>query len=242
MPVPPNSTLNKRTVAERERDVVTIGDLCIKGWSYTKISDWFKANRPYQLSRAQICLDAKKAVHHWQEQAAERIDTIKARDLARLAAVESEAWNAWEASRKQSKRQLDEEISEPEAQDAGKPAEAPAANVSPALRRLVRKKSSVITENRDGDPRFLQIVFDCIQQRGLITGYTKPQLIPLDGDEKIKRDEEKEIEQALRIAYGPKQLDIPVQSTVTAETATGTTPSQPPAKAPDWITVAEAQK
>lgn len=241
MPVAPHEKLLKRTFAQREQDIASIGEMCVKGWNYGRIALWFSQNRPYTLSKAQICIDAKKAVAIWQAAAAERIDTIKARDLARLEAIEREAWNAWEDSRKQSRRTLEEEQSEPDAE-----APAPAANpedskvLAPVLRRLKRQKRSTITENRDGDPRFLQIIFDCIKQRGVITGYSQPQSILPDGDEKINTDEQRAINDALRIAYGQQAIEVPAQATVTPETATGTTPAPQPVKAPDWVTAAES--
>ena len=235
MPVRINSKLLKRTPAQREQDIVDIASMCIKGFSYTKISEYISSQRGYALSRAQICLDAKKAVARWREQANESIDTIKARDLAKLDAIEAAAWQAWDRSVAKSERTTEEKISTPD-EDENPKLEAP-------LKRLARHRKSRLTINRDGDPRFLQVIFDCIRQRGIITGYAKPEL-PTGGEERIDNGEQKAIEQALVIAYGASAIEkaIPVQSTVTPETATGTTPAPQPAKTPDWIAAAEAQK
>lgn len=202
----------ERSKQELAADLADISQQYLDGKTQRQIVVWIKENRGYTLSIGQVNADIKKAIALWMEKAVANIDEIKARDLAKLADIESRATAAYERSLKDFERTQQEQITAADGK-AGK-----------------RIKASVTKETRDGDPRWLAVILDCIRERKEILGYAKPKKIDLGNlDEKpfqIKMD----VATALEQAYGKPDVgqtgggDKPAGSGVVAAVRAGSVP------------------
>lgn len=113
------------------------------------------------VSRDIIRYDLDAIRENWKKSALFDFNEAVGKQLARLDMAESEAWDAWEKSKtnrsvtvtRQRRRTL------PSASDAV------LDNVSEAMKR---------DEQRDADPRYLQIALDCIKERNKILGLYAP--------------------------------------------------------------------
>jgi len=88
----------KRTKGERERDLVEEAKLYFQGQTQQQIADAINASRPYNLTNRAIGHDLRQLRRQWHEESMVDIGQVKARDLAELRTVQSEAWRAWYAS------------------------------------------------------------------------------------------------------------------------------------------------
>lgn len=95
-----------------------------------------------------ISRDLKAIREEWKQSAVRDFDEAKGKELARLDAVEREAWEAWERSKVQrettrTKRRTGDTLSD---------------------------EAELKKESRDGDPRFLAMVIDCVDKRCELLG------------------------------------------------------------------------
>ena len=97
------------------------------------------------LTQQQISLDIKAIRKNWMESSIRDFDAIKAEQLAKIDNLEREAWIAWNASR----------------EDAVAIKQFEVDGVS---------RYETVTKGQSGDPRFLQIIQDCIRERLKIIG------------------------------------------------------------------------
>lgn len=183
----------KRSKAEIERDKLEIARQYLEQKTQNDIKEWIAKNRPYTLSLAMISITLKGLFAEWREQAVNKIDELKARDLAKLLDVERTATEAWERSLQNSEKTTHEHDEVPI--DPGKNYGSKKKPKKPVLR------VSVIKENRDGDPRFLEIILKCIERRADILGYRPNKKIE-DGGEQTPVNVSIEVNTALQIAYG----------------------------------------
>ena len=144
---------NKRSAAQKESDYSTIASLYLRRQSLSSIAERLG------LSRPQISHDLKKIQQRWRDASLRDFDEHKAEELAKIDDLECEYWSAWRESKSQ--------------------------------RRLFRTKrrkgsdrdfkdTSVERENQCGDPRFLQGVERCIEQRCKILGLYAPTSININ--------------------------------------------------------------
>ena len=100
-----------------------------------------------QLGCTQTCVskDLQKIREKWQQSSVRNFDLARAEQLLKLDRVEMEAWLAWERSKQPSSTAT---ISESEN----------------------KKQSRRTVKQKEGDPRWLQIVQNCITQRRAILG------------------------------------------------------------------------
>ncbi len=182
----------KRNKAEIELDKLVIAKLYLEQKTQIQIADWIKKNRPYNLSLSVISGILKALFQEWRTMAVSKIDELKARDLAKLLDVERTASEAWERSLQISEKTTHEHDEIP-------------ARITKKLKKFkpAQKilKVSTTKENRDGDPRFLEIILKCIAQRSEILGY-KPNRKIDEGGEDAPINLSVEINNALSIAYG----------------------------------------
>src|SRR6516162_9051891 len=95
------------------------------------------------VSQQQVSHDLKAVQQQWLASSIRDFDAIKAEQLAKLDAVERAAWQSWKVSLKP------REITVQEAVEGEHPS----------------KKASLRKEGQAGDPRFLQVIQKCIEQR-----------------------------------------------------------------------------
>jgi hypothetical protein len=137
----------KRTTHQIEQDRADIARLCLERRQQREIVAWIAANRPYTLSLGSINRSVKQSEALWRREATGSIENWKARDLARLDEIERRAWEGFERSR-----------------------------LPRVIKRTCGGKTVTTTEQRDGDPRWLEIIRQCIARRADILGYASNSL------------------------------------------------------------------
>jgi hypothetical protein len=159
-----------RTPEQVRRDRVKIAELYAKGTYQHVIADEISKQYPFTLSRSLIAKELGKIYLDWQRRADEAIGKVKARQLAAIDAVERTAWERFEASMKPAERtQQERESGETAPDSAGK-----------KLATASKSKARVVKENRDGDPRWLDLVLKCVERRCKILGIDAPSRGVLD--------------------------------------------------------------
>ncbi len=131
----------KRSKIQRERDRVTISELYLKGWSQAKIGEYL------ELNQSQISRELSKIKATWKAEATRDYDLHVDEQLRRLAMVEAEYWSGWERSQTAKEQSLSEKMAE-------------AASGGDAKTKIQRR-----SETRVGDPRFLEGIVKCNQER-----------------------------------------------------------------------------
>lgn len=140
-----------RTPAQREADLVVVARLYLERHPVVKIVEWLNDNRPYRVRPGQVQSDLTKIRTIWLTECARLVNERKAEELAKLDLIEAEAWQAWHNSKRDSKRTF--------ARQQKASGQKDGTTVQGAL-----------TEIRDGDPRFLAMVFQCVDKRLQILG------------------------------------------------------------------------
>jgi predicted transcriptional regulator len=102
------------------------------------------------VTQATISNDLKALRKAWQKSALVDIDQMKEQELAKIDRLESEYWQAWEASKGVKRIKTGEKRAGQEG------------------------RASVREEDRTGDPRYLRGVMDCIDKRCKILGIEAP--------------------------------------------------------------------
>lgn len=128
------------TYEERERLIAQIADLYVTGQSLTEISHQLRVHRSTVVRYTKILAE------RWLEHADKSFAVVRAREIAKLDRVEHEAWRAWERSC----QKVSEEKTTARDDDDG----------ITRINRTTTKK-----ESGGGDPRFLDMVFKCVDRR-----------------------------------------------------------------------------
>ena len=124
------------------------------------------------LDRSVISRDLKAIRELWLEQIIEDYGDAKARELARIAHVEAEAWRGWARS------QEPREVTLTEQSEGGDTPDAQGQVVA----RTPTRKASVRREGQVGQATFLATIQKCIDQRVEILGLKAPTHVRLDID------------------------------------------------------------
>jgi hypothetical protein len=131
----------------------------------------------FGVTQQQISLDVQALRKMWRESALRDMDAAISEELAKIDLTEAEAWAAWERSKQPREVTLTEQT------DGAKES----------------RKASVRREGRAGDPRFLERVQKCIEQRCSLLGLGTPEpgtVVNVQVNIKTTLDE------AFRRAYG----------------------------------------
>lgn len=144
-----------RTPAQRAHDLQETARMYLEGKSQWEIAGF--------LGVSVMCVhrDLKKLSHRWTAKADIDFDAKKAEELAKLDRVERTAWEAWDKSCKQ------KEIKGSKARDGG---------IKGSFDEAWERQ-----EERDGDPRFLEIVYKCILKRMETLGLDAPKKLVVSG-------------------------------------------------------------
>lgn len=151
----------KREAVQRDRDLVDIAAKYLSGRTLREITEWLNANRPYKMSVAVVTHDLERVRVIWRERAVALVGERKSEELARLDRIEREAWDAWDRSKSDKTRKYGERRT---------PAEGKA-----------NETVGQETEQRDGNPRFLETVLRCVEQRLDVLGLSAPRRVQLSG-------------------------------------------------------------
>lgn len=128
-------------VLERRREVA---QRYLRGERQSSIAQFFA------VSQAQISMDLKAIHAEWLNRVLQDFSTAKAEELAKLDAIEREAWDAWQRS------QSEAEVT------------------SQSLTMPDKRKVSVQRKTQVGDARYLEVVLQCIQRRCALLGLDAP--------------------------------------------------------------------
>lgn len=158
----------KRNPVQIEEDLGLIADLYAQKLPQHEITRRLNEQRQglYELTRSAIARDIDKIRKRWRIEYTGTFNDALARELATIDKLEREAWEAWDRSKKprQEKGSGMEEETSGEAEEG----KAPAAGK--------RKKRSHLKQiDRDGEPRFLELVMSCVEKRSRILGLFAPE-------------------------------------------------------------------
>lgn len=168
MPQPNNRKNDEHAAMERRKKVAA---LYVQGKTQWDIA------RRLGCGQGTVSKDLAAIREEWKARSVRDFESRLAEELARLDALEAEAWAGWARSRRDAEtvhRQTDSVRQSP-TNDKGKPTPPrgkpapPAQNLVP-IRETVRKT----TKGQAGDPRFLERVAWCVETRlklmGLLRG------------------------------------------------------------------------
>lgn len=144
-----------RSALQKIRDQADIARLRLFGHTQRQIAD------KMGLALSTVNRDLAEIAKRWRDSALEDIAEIKARELAKLDALEIEAFDEWRHSKKDTKKTVVEEKPGRQGKDSDKP--APKQNG-------VR----IETTTNIGDPRFLQLILSIQERRSKMLGLDAP--------------------------------------------------------------------
>lgn len=136
--------MKKRTIEQREHDLVTVAELYLGGWLQSEIADELKVNQ------STVSRDIAEIHQRWIDA---QIDTMNEKirhELAVINRAEQEAWTAWKASKEPLVTR----------RSSGKAGE----KITEAQKEI---------EDRVGDPRYLATVLKCVDMRMDLLGLKK---------------------------------------------------------------------
>ena len=132
-----------------------VADLYCRGRTQTQIS------ADVGVSQRQVSDDLQKVRAWWLDSALRNFDQLKAEQLARLDAIEREAWAAWERSIGTHRVEKAEKRQTGEGKEDGDG-------------KTVMTIASVTKEERAGNPKFLELIGSCVSKRCEILGLSVP--------------------------------------------------------------------
>lgn len=144
-----------------------VAQLYIEGHrSYAKLADaWNREEPEHRVARGSIENDLKIVRKWWRESAIGYIGNAVAEELAKLEAIEQEAWAAWHKSKRVAERKRMAKRTTPV--DGDGPAE------------IVEQSMSIETEEQIGDERFLALAMRCLERRAKMLGLDAPSVAEL---------------------------------------------------------------
>jgi len=145
----------KRTKIQAKNDRVRIAELYIKGVYQSVIA------KELGLSQVQISHDLKRIQAEWVKNTTLNLDAYKGKEIAKIDQVERTAWEGYTRSLGKFKSTITTGRDISENKETGK---VTAGN----------KDQVVKVEERNGDPRFLDIVMKCIERRCKLMGLDAP--------------------------------------------------------------------
>jgi len=152
---------NKRTPIQLKNDRVRIAELYIKGVYQSVIA------AELGLDQSQISRDLKAIQKQWVENTTLDLDHFKGKEIAKIDHVERVAWADYARSKQEFKSVITK------GKKFGKDDKG----------KIIAKdkEQTVKTEERNGDPRFLDVVMKCIERRCKLIGLDAPDKHELTG-------------------------------------------------------------
>jgi hypothetical protein len=159
----------KRSKSQKIRDRRLIASLYLKGEYQSDIA------AQVGISQGQVSKELATLQAEWQVSALVDIKEAKARELAKIDALELEYWTAWKRSQEDAESENLEQIGKPQTvknPETGQPEE-----------KIVNAhlKKSTKREGQSGNPAFLRGVEWCINKRCEIIGIDAPKKAELTG-------------------------------------------------------------
>lgn len=150
---------HSRTKAQREEDLTHIQRYYVRGYTFRQIAQAISDNRDYSISYVTAHRDVQTILERWRQEMVKGVHEHQAAELARINAMEREAWDAWDASRQYRERTMSKR----------KTGHTPG------------EEAQVTKEKMLGDPRYLQIIQWCINKRCEILGLDAPDKVEVSG-------------------------------------------------------------
>ncbi|MFN0018634.1 MAG: hypothetical protein ACKVP0_10265 [Pirellulaceae bacterium] len=150
----------------REQRKNSILDYYLKGWSLSEISQELK------VARSTISKDIAAIREEWRCSRADSFHSQQLHELAKIDAIEREVWAQWESSKAEevtTRAETEVLITE----ENGRQVRRPGAE------RVTR-----VTKIRNADPRYMDTIRWCVEQRCKILGLLAPSKVaasPLEG-------------------------------------------------------------
>lgn len=158
-------TARKRTKEMNEHDLAKVAELVARGRTHTEITEIINRDRPpeYRVTRQQISYDVKRIMDGWRQSASEDADVWRGRLIGQLAAVQREAWDAWERSKQPKERTVTKRAERPGGEDAGP---------------LVIGSAESHREQQIGNPSYLDVVVRCSERMAKLLGLDAREYLP----------------------------------------------------------------
>lgn len=162
-------TSPKRCEDQKRQDRARITELYLKGFTQKQISEILNSERkPEQsLTQQQISYDLGVIRKEWLKSTLSNFDELKSRELAKIDAAESAAWMAWERSCEEKVSRINKRTNDP----GGINVDSDGVDSSSAATKI---EKTVKREHQVGDPRFLDTVAKCRDQRCKLLGLYAP--------------------------------------------------------------------
>jgi len=158
----------KRTDLEIARDRALIAELHYKGYSDKEITDQVN-NRPgigYQLSTQSINRDRSELLKQLHEEGLENTGVWLQEEIFRLTVIEKEAWNAWQESATDVTSKKINKVLREYYEGEGKDRKVVDSE-------MVVKSIEEFIMSRPKEPKWLQIILDCVEKRARLRGLYK---------------------------------------------------------------------
>lgn len=141
----PNTPIQQAAIDKRRSEVAY---LYCRGWPQHRLAAKFG------VSRQAITRDLMVIRAEWRRVMLDSFDKLKSEQLAKIDAVEIEAYRGWRRSLKNAERTRKKAVSDGDSK---------------------RSEAETLSEGQAGDPRFLQIIMSCIERRCKLIGADAPQ-------------------------------------------------------------------
>jgi hypothetical protein len=145
-----------------------VARLYCQGWPQHRIGAKFG------VTHQQIGKDLSVIRAEWRRVMVEEYDRIKDEQLAKLDETERQAWRGWRRSLRDAERVTSKrDLAPPQVPEADPDnSDNPVSQATVAPQQIGPAEETTVREGQAGDPRFLQIVMDCIDKRlRLVGGY-----------------------------------------------------------------------
>lgn len=160
----------KRTLTEREADLILIAKWYLEGYNHHQISERLTNLRGYTIKRVQVTQTIHEIYRRWKLSYLSDFNTLKVRELAKIDKLEAEYWEAWEKSKDDKvsleRTQIDDTHGETPGRKDGKGGGGKQA--------YSRVKTITKKERRDPNWSYLDGIQWCIDKRCQIFGLNAP--------------------------------------------------------------------
>lgn len=164
-----NELAQRRTEEERERDLVMLARMYVRGKAQHEMMLTLNALYPDRpLTLPIIHKDLEDIRRMWLQSTLLDFNAAKAKELARLDEAEREAWNAWERSKEKHVR-LEYEVSDDQVPFS-----------VDKIADVKRRKKHKIIEATVGDIRYIEMVERMIKMRCDILGLFEAKKLQID--------------------------------------------------------------
>jgi hypothetical protein len=163
-PRPKSSSAVRFTEPQREHARTVVAQRVLQGYTHGEIA------KELGISDSMVGLYLKELRQRWRASSLRDFDEARAIELAKIDNLEREYWESWERSKR------------PKTQTTQRTAPSKAGSTD------VKITAGMTTQERDGDPRFLDGIFKCIERRMKLYGLDEAEKIAMVGAFSVTND------------------------------------------------------